>query len=669
MADEHDPAPASQAASIAMMAAGDPAMRDDVRRYLERQSELAALQIEDLKREDKVRHWSLRVHHISDVLKLCLELAAAAVVAIVAALIGGSVWAAAHDNGVVIEAFDVPADFAQRGLTGKVVAGQLLDRLEAMQAATDSARPAASYANNWGGDIKVQIPNTGVSVGEFNQYLHGWLGNQTRIAGELYRTAGGISVTTRVGDANASYQGSEADLGKLLQKSAEAIYAQTQPYRFAQFLIEHDRAPEALRVLSNLAVDGPESERGWAFGQLGLLDLNTNGDIKTARMHLQKGLGFGDGSDVLAGVGLVNAELWSGHDEMAHKYTLMVDSKSQSKGADITQGYFEGNRLVASGYLAGQVGDFRKSASDLNRLKTVSMTYSTDLTEPAATAVAYVLDHDPGAAAAEIAPSAAGDSAPRPLLYGATMGAIASTGAMDDTRFLTNDANEGWKSLPVYWIAVAYGDWRGALADAHTSDAWLAAHTSQHRVFGLMRSVLVVPLEALAMANSGDAAGAEAAIGKTPLDCYLCVRVRAQIASDKGDWKSAATWSADAARQAPSLPFADAEWGAMLLRKGDLDSAIAKFAVAHQKGPHFADPLELWGETLMLQNRSDLAIAKFEEADEYAPRWGRLHLKWGEALFYSGHRSAAAAQYRIASTLALTTTERAELARRSGTSA
>ena len=45
-----------------------------------KQSTIADLQIEDLKREDKLRHWSLIVHHFSDVLKLAFEFAVAAIV-------------------------------------------------------------------------------------------------------------------------------------------------------------------------------------------------------------------------------------------------------------------------------------------------------------------------------------------------------------------------------------------------------------------------------------------------------------------------------------------------------------------------------------------------------------------------------------------------------------
>jgi tetratricopeptide (TPR) repeat protein len=85
------------------------------------------------------------------------------------------------------------------------------------------------------------------------------------------------------------------------------------------------------------------------------------------------------------------------------------------------------------------------------------------------------------------------------------------------------------------------------------------------------------------------------------------------------DWARADFWFAHAVARAPSIPYAYAQWGRMLMAKGDLDGAIAKFASAHRKGPHFADPLEMWGEALIARNRSDLAVEKFEEAAKYAP--------------------------------------------------
>jgi tetratricopeptide (TPR) repeat protein len=105
----------------------------------------------------------------------------------------------------------------------------------------------------------------------------------------------------------------------------------------------------------------------------------------------------------------------------------------------------------------------------------------------------------------------------------------------------------------------------------------------------------------------------------------------------------------------------------MLLRRGDCDGAIAKFSLANQKGPHFADPLEMWGEALVAKNRSDLALAKFAEAEKYAPNWGRLHLKWGEALFYAGNPDQAKKQFALAATLALSSSDKSQLAKVSTT--
>ncbi len=167
-------------------------------------------------------------------------------------------------------------------------------------------------------------------------------------------------------------------------------------------------------------------------------------------------------------------------------------------------------------------------------------------------------------------------------------------------------------------------DWPAALADARACDAWLDAHTSANKLFGRVRAVWIQPLEALAMAKAGDVAGAETLVSATPLDCYLCVRVRGGIAAIKQDWTSAERWFSEAARQAPSLPFAFSEWGEMRLAKGDIDGAIAEFEAAHKKTPHFADALKGWGDALARQGQAKLALAKYDEALKYAPNWQEL---------------------------------------------
>jgi predicted Zn-dependent protease len=202
--------------------------------------------------------------------------------------------------------------------------------------------------------------------------------------------------------------------------------------------------------------------------------------------------------------------------------------------------------------------------------------------------------------------------------------------------------------LPTYWIAAEAGDWTVALADARAADAWLAERKPTRPLMGLLQAVWIHPLEALALARTGDIAGASALIGTTPLDCYLCLRVRGQIATEAKDGPAADRWFAEAARQAPSLPFAETEWGQALLARGDTGGAIAKLARANKASSHFADPLELWGEALLKKGDAKGAVEKFRAADAEAPHWGRNHRLWGEALSRLGRADEAKAQLRQA---------------------
>ena len=214
-----------------------------------------------------------------------------------------------------------------------------------------------------------------------------------------------------------------------------------------------------------------------------------------------------------------------------------------------------------------------------------------------------------------------------------------------------------------YWS----GDWAAVRAEA----PGVERATRQLRILPgfsdlfleLTLKSAVWPYAARALAETGDAKAAHALIDKTPLDCYACLRNRADIDAVDKNWGGADYWFARAVAAAPSIPEAYNDWGRVLLLKGDLAGATAKFKLATQKGPHFADPLELWGEALMAQNRSDLALAKFAEANKYAPNWGRLHLKWGEALAYAGPKDEAKQQFGAASRLDLTPSEKSELAK------
>ena len=630
-----------QASGLLAAALGTVSGNPKVDDLLDRQIALADLQIEEMAHEIKLRYWSLRFANVSAVMKVSFEIAVAVIVTAVAAVLCGAIWSAAHDDGMVIEAFGVPPDLAGRGLTGQIVAGQLQDELARMSAAP-AVRPTDTYRNNWADDIKVEIPDTGVSIGEFNRYLRAWLGHETRISGAVYRTPDGVAVTVRSGDTpGETFTGGEKELPALMQKAAEHVLAATQPYRYGEYLEYRKRYTEDFAVLRRLVADGPARERPWGYASLGYLEI-VQGHLDSGREYLSRALAL-DRTLASAFGNLETIEVFAGHDQRALEiYEQQFDT---IRHGDVRGLSTEAARLweIATPVSIAELqGDYRAAIPNWHRLAQGPDLYSSKLAAVAAEAADNAVNHDV-------------DAARR---------ALSQTEPNDDGALLVSLLDFGMYELPNYAMDAERQNWRAALAHAEAADRSLAhPDESVLHMAPFARKTWVWPWLALAKAKTGDVAGAHALIDRTPGDCYLCIRTRGKIDAVQKNWGGATYWFADAVKQAPSIPFAYTDWGAMLLARGDLDGAIAKFTVANQKGPHFADPLEAWGEALIIKSRSDQALTKFAEAAHYAPNWGRLHLKWGEALLWSGDKNGAAKQFALAAKLDLSAADKAELSR------
>ncbi|MGH6872130.1 MAG: hypothetical protein ACREHE_11545 [Rhizomicrobium sp.] len=641
MSDEEParrPSASSTAASFAMNAAADAVPGEDMRAFVREQTRLAALQSQNLIEQNSFELSHLRWQRFNDQMRGFLQVMAALVGLLVVAAIGAAFWNAAHEDGLVIEAFSVPPDLAARGLTGQAVAAQLQDKLAAMQDVTNSARPAASYSNNWGNDIKVQIPDTGVSVGEFYRYLVGWLGHQTHITGEVFRTASGVSVTARAGgDGGATVTGAETDLDALLQRASEDIYRRTQPYRYAVYVgtdsPHPDRAKATVLFQALLAEPDPK-ERLWAA--IGLGSLVDIGDPGAGAYWMRRAIAIDPGF-ALPWENLATDDGNFGHDE-----AVLVDERNAVRLLQTANGEMsERARLI--GLASNRAGlefalcDFLAALHD-NQAAANLPDYSGIVEVSRETLIVNnAILHRPGAAAAALRD-------------------------LPPSSDVTAAVNRAYSKLTAdYWL----GDWKAVLADGSTVEQgtvkMLATPGVTQTAVDVLLKVSIWPYVAAARAMTGDLKGAHALIDKTPLDCYSCVRSRADIDAAGKNWRGADYWFAMAVRQAPSIPMAYSDWGRVLLLRGDAAGAIAKFKQANDKGPHFADPLQMWGEALMAQNRADLAPAKFTAADKYAPDWGRLHLKWGEALFWSGDKAGAQKQFAVAEGLGLTAGEKQEL--------
>ncbi len=575
----------------------------------------AFLAAETRKLELELHH--LKLGHFDKLLTVGLKLLTVTLGLAIAVVIAAMAWSAHEDHGVAIEAFSVPPDLAQRGLTGQVVASQLLDKLAALQAKTVTARPASTYANDWGGDIKVEIPETGVSIGELNRYLREWLGAQTRITGDVVRTPAGVAVTARAGAlAGRTFQGAESDLDQLIQRAAESVYAQTQPYRWAVYLASNGRDQEALRSYAWLADHGSPEDRAWANGAWGTM-LYLGADMRGAQARARRAVELDP--QIIPAYPILNNTLGSiGHfEEMLAGYRaqLRVLESGRAEGASpesiplfIT--------MLRGALIPRLLGDFSRAAA-------------TDRRMPAA------IDVEGSGSALSWKEELVADLA---QLHDVTSAGDVAKAGGDDPYLGASLA-----------ISRAQEDWAAHLRTLNKRDPRLASIPDEQAD------------RANTLARLGRLDDAQALIDSTPLDCETCLSARGAISALAGDRKAADHWFAEAARRAPSIPLFPEWWGESLLRLGDADGAIARAREAHGRGPRWADPLTLWGEALMQKGDMAGAAAKFAEADKHAPNWGRNHLRWGEALMLSGRYAAARRQFEIASGLDLSKPDRAAL--------
>ena len=598
--------------------------------FLRDQQRLINLQTEHLHEQRELILSRLRWGRFSDRVKALLQVLTVLVGVAFASAIAVMAWQAHEDHGVSIAAFSVPPDFAQRGLTGQVIASEVLDRLSDLQVSTVTARPASSYANDWGGDIKVEIPETGVSIGELNRWLREWLGSGTRITGEVVRTAGGIAVTARAGEASGRrFEGAEGDIDKLVNQAAEAIYAQTQPYRFAIWQASHGQEAEALAKFEWLARHGPPQDQPWAYAGWSSALLQRGdfeGAARVVREGQRRGLQLYD-SGALNYLSIAENAL-ARFDALATARRVEDELKRTGRGF----GTLPRDAALENirGAIAGRLGDYRTVievwAGDPGfNLEGLAVNVRTLLGR------ALVADHD--------------------VTAGLRLSNPTSEGLLNFSGLNYGLYSDRMKA------ALALRDWPGVVAMGQKAFS-LAASDARTRQFAFREEAAIL---AVGYARVGRLADARAMLDKTLLDCESCLAARGWVAELGGDHAGADRWFAAFERADPEIPFPDAEWAQALLERGDLDGAIAKARQAHRTGPHFAEPLETWGDALMAKEDYAGAGARFAEADKDAPKWGRNHLRWGEALMLSGHYAATRAQYQAASGLDLSKPDRAAL--------
>src|SRR6202162_1593361 len=279
-------AEAFAAAVAAIASRQDPGVARKNEEVLSEQTQLLKVQKEHLIDEHALRLAHLR--HRSHLLRgqrlgQSLRIGFQVFVALAATVIGVGIAVMLRDaftsRSVVIEAFDAPLALAARGVTGKVIAGGVLDGLNRLQAAPKSSAAKRNLSNAWAGDIKLAVPEAGVSVGEISRLLKARFGHDLHIDGDLVETpTGGLALTVR-GDGvqSQTFTGAAGELNKLTTEAAEYVYAESQPALWATYLINTRRNEDAIAFCRAAFARADKADRPYLLNTWGITLQNTGG--------------------------------------------------------------------------------------------------------------------------------------------------------------------------------------------------------------------------------------------------------------------------------------------------------------------------------------------------------------------------------------------------------
>jgi tetratricopeptide (TPR) repeat protein len=552
--------------------------------FLRKQTELVEAQRKFVEAEHEFfdAEWGPRL------LGIRLRIAFQIFIALVATVIGIGVAIMIRDaitsRRVIIEPFHAPPGLAARGIDGAVVAGGLLDELSRLQDATRASSAARGLSGAWTGNIKLEVPETGVSLGEISRLLKERFGHDLHIDGDLIETTtGGLALTVRGnGVPPKTFSRSATELEKLTVEAAEYVYSKSQPARWASYLDNVERYEEAIAFCRTAVASADSAERPKLLGAWALA-IDASGGSTREALALER-----------AAVKL-QPDLWPTHANIQNDLMLLGDEEGAWRaGEEMRTGaggrpgrapetyYVNWDYLTSNlqAWLDATVADAEAHAG----VGTGGGTAGPSIADIQARL------HDPQAA--DLALKTTKEDPHDPTIAALThfvRGRLAAE---------AGDVSSAAMEMEAYGTAYANP---AVSSNSPGYNCWIA------------------PAEEAA--GHPDKADAVLKTGGTFVDCY---RFRADILGGRGDWPGAQKTYADAVALAPDLPAAYYSWGVALAKYGNLDAAAAKLMDANQKGPHWADPLKAWGDVLAKQGKTKDALVKYDEALKYAPNWQQL---------------------------------------------
>jgi len=584
------------AAAVAAHQAGyGPAVARATERFLEDQSHLLRTQtrlIEDehnlrvahlrgQSREGKLRRLGMRI-------RIGVQIFTALVLTAIGAGLVTMVYDAVTSNTVVVDSFDTPPALAARGLSGKVFASAVLDALVKMQSAARSPEKGLSAVSAWSSDIRVEVPETGVSIGEISRLLHERLGNDLHISGEVVQAkAGGLTLMVRGDGVPAkSFAGDDQDLDKLAVQAAEYIYGRAQPVEYGRYLSNNERNEEAISFLSAAMTRTDNNLQRGEMANYWANSLANLGRGVEAETKYRLAMSFNPAGKWKYWGNLIGTLSFFGQDGEERSWRegmafLQAARSAPKKDAPPLRYYLNGAQQTwdIPLFLEAMQDDARYNggAGSANSL------------DGPALADIYALMHDPVMSARLMATSDPEDTNTKleALL-------LKSYDALE-----RNAPAEVVESMQVFWRV-----WQAEAAIRYTFQ-------DQQCFVGLFYGL------------SGRLAEAEA-VFKEAGAYSRCFAFHGDVLEHAGRLADAERVWAEGLKVGPDLPHVYLHRGFSEMRRRDVKAANADLAAATEKAPHYADTWKAWGDLLAGQGQWKEAYAKYDEALKYAPAWAEL---------------------------------------------
>ncbi len=590
-------AEAFAAAVAAIASRQDPEVARRTAEFLSDQSRLLRTQVQHLEDEHALRlaHLAHQRHlllgqRLGQAIRLSLQVVIALVVIVIGFGIAVMLRDAFTSHSIVIDAFNAPAALAARGVTGTVLAGDILDELTRLQNAAKTFNPdfRRNLSNGWSSEVKVAVPETGISLGEISRLLTARFGHDIHIGGDLVQTdSGGLALTVRGDNVSPrTFSGSAGQLDTLVASAAQYLYGQFQPVLWVQYLMWKGRCAEAIDFAKSVYHGRADAQpRAALLDEWALCVGPAGGSWQESAQFLQAAIA-------------IQPDYWDAYTEL--QYTQMYHGEEEAawrtgqtlrRAAGGEPGAADPRYFGASDTLTKDLQAIVSvDAADLLANGGSGTGLTGDLWEMAQT---EALLHDPAAALLTLRTARPDDHDP-----------IAAVGLHLSRGLLAVDADDDAGAATELDAADA------ALSDPRAA-AFLGSYAS-------LRCQLAVAADA---AGHPDKADAVIASGSHYVDCQ---RFRGDILDHRGDWAGAQQAYAAAVALAPDLPGGYYSWGVALARHGDLAGAILKLRAANQRGPHWAEPLKAWGDMLVKQGHLKEALVEYDAALRYAPSWVAL---------------------------------------------